>query len=235
MRAVFLEPQILCHLSEGALLPIMDERAHHLIKVVRLKEGEKLLLMNGEGLIAEAQVHEIRKRDLTVKVLKSILHPKNNFIELALAIPSKDAMEDVLRQAVELGITHIQPLLTSYSEKNFEFAERHQRIFESALIQSNNPYFPTVSKTQSFDDFCQKIDKQKTYLYFCSRSQSTQLQTTDTPMTLIIGPEGGFSLEEEEILQTRANVKFIHLPSYILRTPTAVSCACGLVFASHLK
>lgn len=235
MRAIFLEPEIFYHLSEGAILPISDERAHHLLKVVRLKEGEKLLLMNGQGTIAEAQVEEIRKRDLTVKILKSTQNCKRQLIDLVLAIPAKEAMEDVLRQSVELGINHIQPLTTRYSEKNFEFSERHQRIFESALIQSNNPYFPTVASTQSFNDFIQDISPEKTYLYFSSRPQITSLTTNNSLITLIIGPEGGFSLEEEEILKTKTNIKFIHLPSYILRTPTAISCACGLIFASHLK
>jgi len=234
MRAVFLETNILKDAKETALIPITGDRAHHLIKVIRINENEKLLLMNGEGIIFEAQVQLINKRDLVVKILNFIHFPKKQIVDLVLAIPSKEAMEDSLRQSVELGISHIQPITTQYSEKNFEFTERHQRIFESALIQSNNPYFPNVGKTQTFKEFCHTLDPKKTYLYFCSRKQDLSFSLNKEVATVIIGPEGGFSVEEEEILQTYSNVKFIHLPSYILRTPTAISCACGFVFANHL-
>lgn len=232
MRAVYLELENIGLPDE---LSITGDAAHHLIKVVRLKENEELLLMNGQGLIAEAQVKELGKRDLKVRILKSRIEPQRNLVKLAIAVPAKEAMEDVLRQSVELGITHIQPLLTQYSEKHFEMNDRQRRVLESALIQSNNPYFPEIAQTIKFEDYLKQISPEESYLYFSSRPRSNNSQALKVPCTLIIGPEGGFSEAEERALETRANLKFIHLPSYILRTPTAVCTAAGLVFASQLK
>ncbi len=232
MRAVYLELENMGLPDE---LNIAGDAAHHLIKVVRLKENEKLLLMNGKGLMTEAQVKELGKRDLKVQILKSRIEPKRNLVKLAIAVAAKEAMEDVLRQSVELGITHIQPLLTQYSEKHFEMSDRQRRVLESALIQSNNPYFPEMAKAMKFEDYLKELSPEESYLYFSSRPRSNCAQALKIPCTLIIGPEGGFSETEESALETRANVKFIHLPSYILRTPTAVCTAAGLVFGSQLK
>lgn len=232
MRAVFLpsfEPQ------SGQILEVGAEAAHHLIKVVRLKVGEELLVMNGQGWIAEGKVTELGKKDLNIEIVHSQFFEKRQLIKLVISVPSKEAMEDVLRQSVELGISHIQPIISRYSERNFEFTDRHQRIFESALIQSNNPYFPTVAKAQKFEDFLAEINGNENYLYFSSRPRENTQKSLRSPTSLIIGPEGGFSEEEEKALETRVNVKFIHLPSYILRTPTAVSAAAGLVFADYSR
>ena len=92
-----------------------------------------------------------------------------------------------------------------------------------------------MAKAMKFEDYLKELSPEESYLYFSSRPRSNCAQALKIPCTLIIGPEGGFSETEESALETRANVKFIHLPSYILRTPTAVCTAAGLVFGSQLK
>ncbi len=231
MRACFIEPQFTQNLAEGAHLEISGDRAHHLLKVIRLKAQEQLMLLDGAGTQLLAEVSDLDKKSLAVKVLKKQTFHPTDHLHLYVGIVDKDAMEEVFRQSVELGFSSITPLITKYSEQHFDFSERHQRIFESALIQSNNPFFPKVLPAKKFENFMQEIIPSEQYFYFSSHTKKQHVPSQLLKANLIIGPEGGFSSEEESLLNQQTNI-FVHqFPSAILRTPTAVCAAAGFLFS----
>ena len=154
-------------------------------------------------------------------------------LSLAIAMPKKDAFEDILKLAVELGVREIFPLTSAYSQYEYEASERVQRILESALVQSNNPFFPEIHPQQALSDFL--ISHTETIAFFNSREPaSPKGQETAVKKTILIGPEGGFSTEEVNLISKYPKNLEIHLATPILRAPTAVASSIGYLLSSSI-
>ena len=222
MRAVF------CDLKEsavGEVVIISGDRAHHL-QVVRVKIDEEVLVLNGMGQRFFSKVIEVTKKEVVLKILKIESLVPLHQINLAIALPKKDAFEDILRISVELGIGHIYPLSSEFSQYQYAPSERIDRLLESALVQSNNLYLPQIAKQTQLNDYINQLSGSLVYF---SASPAPLVGTIDTSseITVLIGPEAGFSAREEEQIQASKNIKIIHLPTPILRAPTAVATSVG--------
>ena len=232
MRAVFVPQSSIDPSSK--MLEITGDNARHLIAVTRMQKGEEILVLNGKGSKIMARVEEIKGKKLTLSLKgHEKCHPKNN-IDLAVAVTKKDSFETIIRLCVELGIGRLCPIYTQYSQRNFQNTERISRLMENAMIQSNNPFYLQIMPAQGLDEIGQSIDGYDHLFYFSSRSQSYKWTPTEKAerILILIGPEGGFSLEEEKKLQA-SSWKFIHLPTYILRSSTAVPVAVGHILGLH--
>ncbi len=226
MRAVFLE-------NLDNLKDIKGDEAHHLLNVVRIQEGEEILLLNGIGARVFARVTGVEKNRVTFEILESLQMEKADKVHLAIGTPKKDAFEEVLRNATELGISKIFHFKSQFSQQDFIFNERVRRVLISSLIQSNNPYFPSLEKVADLNTLVKNFNQYDKVIYFCSHTKihlSTELTLKEKDkILLIIGPEGGFSIEEEELLTKNKLILTQHLPTFILRAPTAVVAAMGWV------
>ncbi len=226
MRAVFLE-------NLDNLKDIKGDEAHHLLNVVRIQEGEEILLLNGVGARVFARVTGVEKNRVTFEILESLQMEKADKVHLAIGTPKKDAFEEVLRNATELGISKIFHFKSQFSQQDFIFNERVRRVLISSLIQSNNPYFPSLEKVADLNTLVKNFNQYDKVIYFCSHTKihlSTELTLKEKDkILLIIGPEGGFSIEEEELLTKNKLILTQHLPTFILRAPTAVVAAMGWV------
>lgn len=225
MRAVLIND---LNISDDAQIINVDgDNAHHLIKVVRIKNGEEVLLLNGNGLRAKSTVLSVEKKSLTLKIKSFETLKPNLLIDLAIGLPKKDAFEDILKSAVELGIQNIFPLKTKFSQIKELNLDRAQKIFENAMIQSNNPFTCKLQPIQTLSDLPTHYDET---IYFSNREDNFKKVGPVGPIKFLffIGPEGGFSQEEEDLIKHRfKNLKIITLPTYILRSPTAVSVGVG--------
>lgn len=208
---------------------VVDESAKHL-HVVRIKPEEEILVLNGNGLKALTRVGSISKNQIELLV-ESIEESKNSHeISLAIANPKKDAFEDILKIAVELGVQNIYPLTSEFSQYDYQSSDRVQRILESALIQSNNPFLPTIHPQITLDLF---LDQLNSPLYFFNSRPNNcgKAEKISGAKTILIGPEGGFSPREESRILAKSNVFSIHLPTPILRAPTAVASSIGYLLS----
>jgi 16S rRNA (uracil1498-N3)-methyltransferase len=226
MRAIFLEDISKSQVIEG-------DEAHHLINVVRIQIGEEILLLNGMGAKILAKVVGLEKNRVNFEVIESLQLGKTDKFHLAIGTPKKDAFEEVLRNSTEIGISNILYFKSQFSQQDFVFNERIKRVLVSSLIQSNNPHFPSLEKVTDLDALIKKFSQYDKVIYFCSHTKipsgiELNLKEKDK-ILLIIGPEGGFSPEEEDLLTQNNLVKTQHLPSFILRAPTAVVAAMGWV------
>jgi 16S rRNA (uracil1498-N3)-methyltransferase len=226
MRAIFLEDINKSHAIE-------DDEAHHLINVVRIQIGEEILLLNGMGAKILAKVVGLEKNRVNFEVIESLQLEKTDKFHLAIGLPKKDAFEEVLRNSTELGISNILYFKSQFSQQDFVFNERIKRVLVSSLIQSNNPHFPSLEKVTDLNALIKKFSQYDKVIYFCSHTKipsgiELDLREKDK-ILLIIGPEGGFSAEEEDLLTQNNLVNTQHLPSFILRAPTAVVAAMGWV------
>lgn len=208
----------------GAVL-VTDEQAKHL-QVVRIKSGESVLVLNGKGMKASATVGAITKNSVELLINSIETETPGHQIRLAVATPKKDAFEDILKMAVELGVKSIQPLTSEFSQYDYAPGERFSRILESALIQSNNAFLPEIFPQIKLEQF---LSSNKTPLFFFN-SRPSASKFSEKPLaekTILIGPEGGFSERECALILERPEVYTIHLPTPILRAPTAVASSIG--------
>jgi 16S rRNA (uracil1498-N3)-methyltransferase len=224
MRAIFHPFE---EFSENIL--IKDEQAKHL-QVVRIKNGESVLILNGKGAKAFATVGMISKNSVELVVSKIETEKAKHGIHLAIAVPKKDAFEDVLKMAAELGVVSIQPLTSDFSQYEFQAGERISRILESALIQSNNAFLPKILPQIKLDTFL--LQNKKPLYFFNSRPAGNEVdEGVHSEVVILIGPEGGFSEKETALIIDRPAVMTIHMPTPIQRAPTAVASSIGYLLA----
>jgi 16S rRNA (uracil1498-N3)-methyltransferase len=223
MRAVYCEIENSTQIGDEVVID--GDRAHHL-QVVRVKKDEEILALNGKGSQFFATISEVTKKEIVLKIISSKFQNLKSNIELAIALPKKDAFEDILKIAVELGVSKIYPLSSEFSQYEYSFNDRVGRLLESALVQSNNLYLPILADQESLGQFL--IDNKSPIAYFSAANSEIKLkQSTEEKIIILIGPEGGFSEREESQIIENENVSVIHLPTPILRAPTAVAASVG--------
>lgn len=232
MRAVVLKET---KVEPGKELVLKGE-AHHHLKVARCRAGEHILLFPGEGLIARAHTLQVGKNETRVEVHSLEQKQRLYEIEICVGLVKKDAMEEVAKISTELGVKEITPLLTRYSQRLSNQFKRWDKIVEQAQQQSNNPYAPVLKETIEFDDLLKNPQKPtgRNFL-FSSLPGDIELGLTDPSKLstrLFIGPEGGFTESEEVALLGQLDTTRVHLPTPILRAPTAISVGVGHVLSS---
>lgn len=222
MRAIFIEI-----LSKEVILE--EETAHHLINVLRVKKGQKVLGLNGKGVKAEYLLDEVTKKKINLTKINEEIIERPHAIDIAVGKVKKEALSLILKQACELGVENIIIYESEYSQNYRLNLERLNKILVSGIEQSNSAYLPQIveSKIGEID-----YSKYERVVYFSSQ-RDTSAGNIDLvgDILLFIGPEGGLSSDEEEKLAQMKNSHRIHLNIPIMRAPTAVSCAMGYLFA----
>jgi 16S rRNA (uracil1498-N3)-methyltransferase len=226
MRALYLAEN---NFVENQTLQIEESALHHL-QVVRVKKDEEILLLNGNGTKALALVSDIQKKFAMLKIKSVEQGLATHGFSLAIGVPKKDAFEDILKMATELGIRNIYPLTCEYSQYEFTPSERVSKILESALIQSNNLFMPTIHTQTSLDQFLKNYQGEIIFLNSRQGFDTSKMPESNSACALI-GPEGGFSSAEVQKLISTNNVKSIHLSTPIMRAPTATASAIGYLLA----
>lgn len=222
MRATYLPD-----LTSQDTYSLSGDSLHHLVQVVRIEKDEELLLLNGKGLLISTVVTEASKRSLVLKKISEKTVERNFHLDLALGIPKKDALDLCLKEAVELGFRKIYLVRGEYSQTRVPEEERIQNLLISALEQSNSPFLPLVEeadwKTISWNDY-------GTVLHLDSQRESKSISgKLSKENLLVVGPEGGFSDKELDLLRALPQSESLHFPTPILRTPTALAAGAGAV------
>ncbi|MER3406845.1 MAG: hypothetical protein C4278_00210 [Patescibacteria group bacterium] len=215
-RKIFLFDQ---YLEE--IIKIKDEKIIHRIKnVLKLKPGEKIIFLNNFEEIAEYKILDNKNfvfRRLNYQ--KRNLEPKRK-INLYLSLIRKENFELILEKGTELGVYNFYPLITERSSlKIKEIPERWQRIIGEALEVTNWKHTPQINKVLNFKDLIR--NDLKNFYVASKNGEKINLNSMPKEINLLIGPEGGFSLQEEKILKEKG-VSFVSLGDFDLRTETAV-------------
>lgn len=210
-------------------LTITDEKFHHLKNVIRIKLNEAILVMNGQGSIRNYSVSEINKKNIILSSINKIQQEKRKHsIDIAIGKCKKDALDDIIKSCVEMGINKLFILDTEYSQKYNLKIERISKLIESSMEQSNNPYTLQIIETTLLD-----IPFSEYEIFVMSLSHNSTVESkTDYKKLLVLGPEGGLSSTEEDHLMKLENISFINLPTPILRAKTAVNVAVGHILSS---
>jgi len=209
------------------------EESKHIVKVLRKNIGDTLYITNGKGwlFIAEISMPNINK--CTAKIISQKQQPKRDYnLHLAVA-PTKinDRYEWFLEKATEIGIDSITPIICDHSERKVIKPERFERILQSAMKQSLNCYLPKLNDAISFKDFINLDFEGDLFIAHCEETDRKSLKqqlNPKTDITILIGPEGDFSVKEiTEALKN--NFIPVTLGETRLRTETAAIVACHSV------
>lgn len=224
------------NLSENTKEITFDkEESRHIIKVLRMKEGDSFKITNGKGSFFDAEIINANPKGCLVKILSEETHkPLPYQLHLAVA-PTKlnDRYEWFLEKATEIGISEITPIICDHSERKIIKPERYEKILQSAMKQSLKAYLPVLNEAVSFKDFLNSenhSDAMK-YIAHCEETDKKSLKSTLLPnkkITILIGPEGDFSSEEIELSKNLGYTP-VTLGDSRLRTETAAIVACHSV------
>lgn len=226
-------------LSIGALVTLSGQTAHH-IHVLRLAPGDFVTLFNGEGGEYTATLATIGKKSVSAEV--KAFSPRETelpyAITLAQALPEASKMDWIVEKAVELGAAGIQPLaarrcVVRLSPERAEKKSAHwQGIVVAACEQSGRNRLPHLAEPADFSDWIGQHDLHLRILLTPRAEQSLSEWARHHPpqaVTLLIGPEGGFTETEEEAARAH-NVLPLSMGPRVLRTETA-----GLVALAGLN
>ncbi|MEE1249254.1 MAG: 16S rRNA (uracil(1498)-N(3))-methyltransferase [Lachnospiraceae bacterium] len=229
-------------------ITITGSDVNHIKNVLRMKPGEKIRVSNQKGQDYFCSILELGDDFVQADILDSEAANTELSAKVYLfqALPKGDRMETVIQKAVELGVHEIIPVAMKYcvvkldAKKAENKRKRWQAIAESAAKQSKRSLIPVVHEVMSFKEALSYAKECKVNLvpYENERGMEatgkafSELQKDDT-ISVMIGPEGGFSEEEIELVKEE-NMKIISLGKRILRTDTAAIATLSMLML-HLE
>ena len=218
----------------GEIFPevkINEDEQQHIVKVLRMREGDEIYLTDGKGNLAKGTLQFLGKKvELEVSDLKKNLPNFNTHLHIAIA-PTKniDRTEFFLEKATEMGASEITFLLTENSERKHIKFERLEKQAIAASKQSLRVHFPKLNDLTKLTDCIEQLDAETTFVAHCN-DQLERMALSDVTsaikdngsgaLTFLIGPEGDFSPREIDMLATK-KIRAVSLGNQRLRTETA--------------
>ncbi len=213
---------------------LSEEESSHAIRVLRLTEGDEILLVDGIGNFYKAIITRAHHKRSSVEIVDKYADIERNFkVHIAVA-PTKniDRIEWFTEKSAEIGIDNLTLLKCRYSERKDVKKERISKILISAMKQSQKASLTELESLIDFKEFVtRKFDGEKFIAHCYKDTERRLLKDLYTPghdAVVLIGPEGDFS-EEEVDLAISNGFKPISLGTSRLRTETAALVACHTI------
>ena len=211
-----------------------EEEAGHCIRVLRLTEGDEILLTDGKGFFFKAAISRAHPKHCEVNILEQWEQPALWNFNLHIAVaPTKnmDRMEWFAEKATEIGINAITCLNCRFSERKVIKTERIAKILVSAIKQSLKARLPRLNEMTDFNRFISQPFEGRKFIAHCYEGEKPLLKDIvrkGEDALVLIGPEGDFS--EEEVKKAIENgFEPISLGRSRLRTETAALVACHIL------
>ena len=206
------------------------DEAMHAMRVLRLKGGDELFLMDGVGNFYRAQVTIAATHHCYYEILEVLPQERQwkGHFHLAIA-PTKmmDRIEWMVEKATEVGVDEISFLNCAFSERRVVKNPRVEKIIVSAMKQSHKAWKPVLNEMSTFAHFIEQPRSGMKYIAHCYDeiprvNLFDELRKTpdETEMTVLIGPEGDFSIDEVR-LAVDHGYQSVSLGTSRLRTETA--------------
>ena len=207
-----------------------DEEAVHAVRVLRMVAGDELMLMDGNGTFYRAVVTLAHGHHCQFDILETLpqQRPWQGYVHLAMA-PTKmmDRTEWMVEKATEIGIDELSFLDCRFSERKVLKTERIDKIIVAAMKQSRKAWKPVLNALTPFADFIAAPRQGKMFIAHCSDEiakvnlyDELRQLAPDEPTTVLIGPEGDFSIDEVRMAVDAGWVS-VDLGKSRLRTETA--------------
>ena len=223
-------------LATGKHIELDDDNGHYVRTVLRLKTGDPIILFNGQGGEYSCLVAEVSRKTVSIAVeqwndrsVESQLQ-----VTLGLGISRGDRMDLTVQKSVELGVNLITPLLTERCVVQFKGEKKPQRllhwqkIVQHAAEQSGRTILPPLLEVESLQNWISKQQGLKVFLDPYAATTFMELKPETMKVTLLTGPEGGFSNNERDLAKASGFIP-VRLGARILRTETASLAALAAV------
>ena len=208
-----------------------DEDNHHILNVLRLKNNDEFIVVYKDKKYTSSI--NINKNVLTAKKIKEVEENNelNCNVTLIYSLPKSDKFEFVIQKATELGVNNIVPFLSKYSlfkfdnDKEKSKLDRWKKIIYSAAKQANRVKIPNITNIKKISELDEFKSDLNLVAYENEKDKGTSelfslLSKDYRSISIIVGPEGGFSKEEIEYLKEN-NFITVSLGKRILRSETA--------------
>jgi 16S rRNA (uracil1498-N3)-methyltransferase len=222
-------------LNQHSSVTLSGDEWHHLTRVLRARQGERIELINGKGQLAEATVEQLKKNEAELIVGAVISKPPLPSLILAQAIPRMNHLEWIIEKGVELNATQFWLFPGHLSEKE-SLSDTQLRRLEllsiSAMKQCGRLDLPPIHLKAPLTRWARQ---EGTFLFGDTDESAPYLWDIDfssplsKPIVIAIGPEKGFHSKERSYLIDSLHAKPVRLHRNILRAETAPLVALSLL------
>jgi 16S rRNA (uracil1498-N3)-methyltransferase len=189
---------------DSTTLFLDDNESNHCLRVLRMRQGDRLLLMDGKGSVFKSKILDAKGKNCLVQIMEKYIEVPQAEYKLHIALsPTKqiDRFNWFVEKATEIGVGIITPIFCDNSERTVLKTERVEKIIIAALKQSINPWRPVLSTPRKFSNFIAEAEDEQRFIAYCTDEHLPLLQEVaknNSNTTVMIGPEGDFSSEEVE-------------------------------------
>jgi 16S rRNA (uracil1498-N3)-methyltransferase len=221
---IFFEPSIS---GEESQFTLNADESAHACRVLRMKEGNELIVLNGKGTVLSGKIVAANPKGCLIQTIQIEQKDLPKYqVHIAIA-PTKnsDRMEWLFEKATEIGITEITLLSCRNSERKSIREDRLEKILISAMKQSQRSFLPKLNPMIGLKEFLQKHPNG--LMAHCEDTEKNTIENAWKPSQcpILIGPEGDFSPDEIDMARAHGYTP-ITLGENRLRTETAGLVAC---------
>lgn len=220
-------------LSISETLELPETTSHYIGKVLRMRPDQQVQLFNGRGGYFTALIESIGKKAVSVVPLEFFAEERESNLDITLCqgLSRGQHMDYTIQKAVELGVAEIVPMVTEFSNVHLDRQRAEKRlahwraIIVHACEQCGRTRLPVICGPVSFNIGVERsVSGNKLIMVPASGKNLKKLAPLQREVTLLTGPEGGFSAEEVA-LAVSAGYEVITLGPRVLRTETAAAAA----------
>jgi len=224
-------------LAEGTEIVCNTSQADYFLNVLRLKSGSSILVFNGRDGEWRAELSQVKRNDCTLTMLQQVRPQASGPDIHYLFAPLKQARLDyMVQKATEMGVAVLRPVITQRTNVDGVNLERMRGNAIEAAEQCGILRIPMVEEPVKLGPVLDEWDPARALIY-CDEAASehspveTLAGVASGPMGVLVGPEGGFGAEEQDMLRRQSFVVPISLGPRVLRADTAAVAALALVNA----
>lgn len=230
MQRYFVKPEQM----SGHTVVIEGDDAAHIIRVMRMRKGNRIICSNGQGRDVLAEIDSYQEQVVFARILEEwpILRELPVHVTIAQSLPKGDKMDWIIQKCTELGAKCIIPFtsartIVQWNEQKIALRlGRWQRIAKEAAEQAQRSFIPVIATPMNWDELIAK-SREADLAMIAYEGEGTVPLSQALPacqpggkIFLVIGPEGGFEQEEVE-RGVASGMKAVSLGKRILRTETA--------------
>jgi 16S rRNA (uracil1498-N3)-methyltransferase len=213
-------------------ITLSEETSRHCIQVLRMQQGEALMLTDGKGSLLQATITDPDRKQCLVSITDKQHKPqpgKKICVAISL-LKNAGRFEWLLEKITEIGVTEIIPLISKRTEKQYFRFDRSNNIIIAAMLQSGQAWLPLLHEPQQFEKTVAETNYTTRLIAHCEEEKKADILNTKTSndIQILIGPEGDFT-NDEILFAKQQNFLPVTLGSTRLRTETAAVVAAALL------
>ena len=233
MTRIFLSPEDI----SSDIVTITGDQARHLALVLRLKPSDMVSVLNGTGYEYECRIVSAHKKEIRAEVLSKAPYSAESPLSITIVqgISKGERMDIAVQKSTELGATRFIPVITERTQvKQTQKVERWRKIALSAAEQSGRDKILDIDEPTQLEKFLDSITPVSAGIIFFEEKRERNLKEVlsgfkgTKEITILIGPEGGFT-KEEVATATEKGFIVASLGPRILRTETAPITALSII------